>query len=237
MKKIFAICLAFIAGITAYAQDVDHTFEFCDENGNVIENGANVTFNNVYVDPDDGSASIHAPLFIKSTTDEGGYVSITAEIKDKPNGNFKVCFPNSCVMTGKANDVISTPAGTPNGLTNAPFSKSDGIQDVETAWQDITGYGSYTVTYQIGVYEAEKKEVHLGDETYTQLVYNRVADGSKITATFVYADPAGISGAIDASNKNVSSIYNISGQRINSLEKGINIIKYSDGKTIKVLKK
>ncbi len=222
MKKIMTMLLAFIASASMYAQ-VDNTFEFCDKDGNVYENGSELMFCDVEADPDDGTAVLHAPLYVKSTTDEGGYVGITCKYTDMPSGSFKICFPSLCMQSWNASDEIVTKAGG-GGPFGGAFTKADGPKDLETAWTRIEGYGSFNVTYQINVYkDAEGSE--------------KIADGSTITVKFLYADPAGINAMQNGGEKKVAAVYNLNGQKTNSLQRGVNIVKYSNGETVKVLNK
>lgn len=224
MKKIMTMLLAFVASASMYAQGLDKTFEFCDKDGNVYENGSEQTFYDVYVDPDDGTTVLHAPLYVKSTTDEGGYVGITCKYDGMPSGQFKICFPSLCLQSSNASDEFVTAAGG-GGMFGGPLTKADGARDLETAWVDIEGYGSFNVTYQINVY----KQVEEG--------YEKIADGSTITVKFLYADPAGINAMQNGGENKVAEIYNLGGQRTNSMQKGVNIVKYSNGETVKVLNK
>ena len=61
-------------------------------------------------------------------------------------------------------------------------------------------------------------------------------DYSTIFVKFVYADPTGISNSIVTKEKNVVGYYNINGQRLDGLQKGVNIVRYSDGTSTKILK-
>ena len=47
----------------------------------------------------------------------------------------------------------------------------------------------------------------------------------------------GINSVENAADNTIEAIYNISGQRINEMQKGVNIVRMSDGTTVKVLKK
>ena len=60
------------------------------------------------------------------------------------------------------------------------------------------------------------------------------ANGPKITVNFIYNDPASINGVSNDGAKAVA-FYNANGQQINNLQKGLNFIKYSNGKTVKTV--
>lgn len=232
MKKIMTMLLAFVASASMYAQGLDKTFEFCDKDGNVYENGSELTFYDVDVDPDDGTAVLHAPLYVKSTTDEGGYVGITCKYDGMPSGKFKICFPSLCMQSTNASGEIVTDAGG-GGMFGGPLTQADGARYLDSAWDAIEGYGSFNVTYQINVYKQVEEDV-LG-ETITK--YEKIADGSTVTVKFLYADPAGINAMQNSGEKKVAAVYNLNGQKIASMERGVNIVKYSNGETVKVLNK
>ena len=54
---------------------------------------------------------------------------------------------------------------------------------------------------------------------------------------FLYADPAGINAMQNGGEKKVAAVYNLNGQKTTSLQRGVNIVKYSNGETVKVLNK
>lgn len=230
MKKIMTLCLTMLSCLAMSAQDIDKTFEFCDKDGNIIADGSTVTYDEVEEDPDFGSITVHADLYIKNVTDEGSYAAIECVGTNMPNGNFKICFPTLCIQTGETSFVINTDGGgKPDGKA---ITKEDGPISLETAWLPEQ-YGSLDVTYQINRCEYQKvQNPILGEQE--QLV--PVATGNKITVKFVYKDPAGIKGVKDIEAKKEVARYNIGGQKIKNAQNGISIVKYSDGTTIKTAK-
>ena len=60
-----------------------------------------------------------------------------------------------------------------------------------------------------------------------------IIPSGRITVNYVYADPTGISNVNAPAEKEVVGYYTIGGQRIDKPQKGLTIIKYSDGTTKK----
>lgn len=219
------LCLALLGCISMSAQD--KTFEFCDKNGNVIADGSTVTFTEAEEDPDFGMVTMHADLFIKNTTDNASYAAIRC-VGELPDGDFKICFPQNCIQKSSFTDPtfdFTTEGG--GHLNGSAIAKSDAPVSLETAWMPTT-YGSFSVTYQILLCEPKT--------TNGITTYDPVAEGSKITANFIYSDPTGINGVKDTGIKKEVARYNIGGQLVGNAVKGLNIIKYSDGTTVKTVK-
>lgn len=57
-----------------------------------------------------------------------------------------------------------------------------------------------------------------------------------ITVAFGYI-PSGIDSPITTEENGVEAIYDLSGRKLNEMQKGINIVRKADGTTVKVLKK
>lgn len=57
-----------------------------------------------------------------------------------------------------------------------------------------------------------------------------------MTLHFVYADPTGINGISSTQDKKMAAIYSASGAKLADMQKGLNIVKYTDGTTAKVLR-
>lgn len=87
---------------------------------------------------------------------------------------------------------------------------------------------------------ALKNQVHKDKVYVIAIVYdaNGVANAAKAKVT-AYVDPTGIStvNASSASDNTVVARYNAAGQRISSAQPGLNIVKYANGKTAKIIVK
>lgn len=224
MKKIFALCLVLFAGTSVFAQeDVTNIFQFCDADGNVIENGSVLTRTETEENPmgsEDFDNSIIVPsgLYVKTTDESGYYLGINYTISDISRGSHQICFPMSCISQSNVGNY-----DTSNGQITA-----NTVNDMQTEWL-TAGYGTCTVTYTIHVYE------------YASLGrYNEVGEGSTITVNYVYADPAGIESTEAGKTVVSSKYYDLNGCEISAPVKGLYIqkSKLSDGtyKTTKILK-
>lgn len=60
---------------------------------------------------------------------------------------------------------------------------------------------------------------------------------SEITVNFVYSGSTSVNGIHNDVNNEVVARYSIDGQLLNAPQKGINILKYADGRTEKVIAK
>lgn len=61
--------------------------------------------------------------------------------------------------------------------------------------------------------------------------------GPTITVHFVYdATSTGIKNIEAADNQTVVARYNLAGQRVSNSNKGVSIVKFANGKTVKVMK-
>ncbi len=237
MKKLLMMLMALMACITVSAQDegeeeeLDTTFDFCYADGTVIPNGSTLLFNGS-VDPDDGTGAIHPPIFVKANTEEGGFVGISCEVVGMTNGMFKICFPMECISKvasdGDPDIYVDTEAGGAKADPNTgPLTSNDQPRDLETAWVNFEEYNTFKVDYQIQVYTRF-------DSKYGTS-YMNVGSGSKITVVYNYADPAGISGVSDSRQAKVVSVHTADGQQVRTVGKGLNIVRYDNGKTVKVI--
>ncbi|MDO4159813.1 MAG: hypothetical protein Q4D41_05115 [Prevotellaceae bacterium] len=225
MKKIFALCLVLFAGTSVFAQeDVTNIFQFCDADGNVIENGSVLTRDEIEEYPFgsvdfDNSVIVPSGLYMKTTdADAGYYVGISYTISEISRGSHQICFPITCISERTAGTYDTSKGQIAEGA----------LSDMQTEWL-TGGYGTCTVTYTIHVYE------------YASLGrYNEVGEGSTITVNYVYADPAGIESTEAGKTVVSSKYYDLNGCEISEPVKGLYIqkSKLSDGtyKTTKILK-
>ena len=226
MKTLCTTLLVIIAGTLTHAQTSGDTFQFCDPDGNIYPNGSNIICNHTSVDPHQATVSVTAALYIKNITDQGGYVGITCQYQNMPGGTFKICFPY-CMITTDASATIVTDAGGAN-LLGYPLEKKHGAKDVGTSWTDITSYGSFSVTYQINVYQ--KIDAAAGA---TPDNFRKTADGSTITVNYLYDDPDGIK--MPENSVTGTSVYSLNGLRISTLMPGVRIEVGDNRKARKVL--
>ncbi len=214
MKKItllFATAMAFTA-ITANADDIDETLQFAYSDGAVISNGSEITVNAAIEDEYTGEVQLPSGLYILNTTDETAGVGLDLTISRLDNGALSCCFPGSC------SSQTSTITDSDNGKGNMSAGE---LKNFQTEYIPVA-YGTCTATFRIRVHEAGK--LTAGDF---------VAYGPTITVNFVYNElSAGITSAA-AGDDEITGYYNLSGEKLSAPQKGVNIVKYADGKTIK----
>lgn len=217
MKKLFTLCIALLFSCVAMnAQN----FIFVDGDGNTIENGATLTMDQVsykehYVlNPDSSYEKIQVPMislsgvYIKNNSAESQSCKVTYNVTALPNGSFAVCCAGNC------SDLYSE--GTIEKNANADAGKTIDIS-TDTEWVPVA---AGTTTVKIS---AQGSKSMLPD--------------SEITINFIYDGTASIDGIQNNADNKVVARYSINGQLLDAPQKGINILKYADGRIEKVIVK
>lgn len=220
MKKISTLLLPLLLFPLGMAAQVDHTFEFVDESGNIIADGSTITVDQMESDGFDIFMSV--PVGVKATTEttDGGCIKVIAD--NLPNGSFQICSFGNCVKTSTPGTFYSA-KGALRAIDEATIAAE---------WMPLD-YATWTLTLQLQTVEREYDDL---SECY---VYDKVkADGPTITVRMVYTDPTGIA-SIETDNKQTAPIahYSLSGQRLAQPVKGINIVRRADGSTVKTIVK
>lgn len=221
MKLIKSLLLVAAAMFTTatYAQ-VDNRFSFVDKNGKEIPSGSVWTTHTV---KDDGMREmIDSEVFVKNNSSEKAAAGIYIKVEKIDNGSMQICFPMNCQGD------ITTSASTPGYLF-----KPGEIQSSESEWV-FDEDGSCTVTYKLESYIVT--EDRWGKET---LIKEDEVDMDlpmpSITVVFVKGATA-INGVKDGENVEVAAIYDATGKQIQTTQKGLNIVKLTNGKTVKIVK-
>lgn len=219
MKRVFILAAAALMSFGAFAQTDLNTLKFVDKNGNVVEDGSTITVTDV--EEKEGQLQINSGLYVKNFSNEEQGTSMDFTILQMDNGAPQCCYPHTCI-----------PGTNEVGKEYSTFN--DGIEageslDMQTEWIPA-GYGQCVMTFQLKIMNVTEKVVFgMPLKSYDEFK----AYGPKITINFVYRDPAGING-IKADDAKVAAVYNMNGQLLSAPQKGVNIIKYTDGKTVKV---
>jgi len=213
MKKIFtSVLMLLFAANFALAQ----TVQFADKSGNTVSDGTTLNVDEGEKDAF-GDLLFKTGLYVKVATDETVFVGIDYEIKSMPNGSFRICFPQNCVNRTAVGQ-YSTDKGS--------FGATD-KKDIQAEWiPEENGFGTCTVDLQVNRY------------TYNALTkeYNLVESGPKVTVNMTYKDPASVDN-LETDQPQETARYNTAGQRISEGQKGVNIVKYDNGKTVKKVTK
>lgn len=204
----------------SFAQTDLKTMQFVDKDGKVVENGSVITVNQLEKDEldEDALGFISTGLSVKNTTPQEVGVGLIVSVQKMDNGAAQFCFPKTCQEI-KAKGTFSQ-----DGSLTANVTK-----DVATEWFPAA-YGECTMTLKLQVLKIKSK---------FPPSYSFVADGPQVTVHFVNADPTGIK-HLDASAPNQNKtkmIFDALGTKRTQLQKGINIVKYTDGTVKKVLVK
>ena len=164
-----------------------------------------------------GDVMFKTGLYVKVATEGSVYVGIDYDIKSLPNGSFQICFPQNCVNKEEAGQYSTE---------KASFGATD-KKDIQAEWlPDEDGFGTCTVELQVNAY------------IYNALtkVYTLAESGPKVTVNMIYKDPASVDN-IENDQAKETDRFNLSGQRISEGQKGVNIVKYDNGKTVKQVKR
>lgn len=222
MKKIFTLGLALFCAVTTFAQSDDEDtkgmYEFIDKDGNVVPDGSVIT-RNVATEGDDGDMQIETGLYVKKVTEEDYGVSLDVNLTRMDNGKFQYCFLGNCKIQ------FST------GLYIMDYGSEMGSNSLQTEWIP-EDYGEAVATLTLNACELQDVKTGM---IITQK-YVPVGESSSVTVHFVYADPTGISEVSDNGTAKAVAYYTADGKQISAMQKGLNIVKLSNGKTVKVVK-
>lgn len=217
MKKLFTLCIALLFSCVAMnAQN----FIFVDGDGNTIENGATLTMDKIgykedfVFNPDGSFEVVQVPMIplsgvlIKNNSAESQSCKVTFNVTALPNGSFAACCAENCSNLDSE--------GTIEKNANANAGKTIDIS-TDTEWVPVA---AGTTTVKIS---AQGSKSMLPD--------------SEITINFIYDGTASIDGIQNNADNKVVARYSINGQLLDAPQKGINILKYADGRIEKVIVK
>ncbi len=215
MRK-FGLALTMAAALscmTAMADDVDGTFQFVDEEGNVIEDGSTVTINGMILAVDEyDDDHFDSGIYVLNTTGERMGIGLDLTIS-QIDGSLSCCFPGSCT----AQDGVVSEYDNGKSIMEANENRS-----LHTDYYP-NAYGTCTAVMRLRVHEAGV--LNAGDFK---------AYGPSITINFVYDEnSAGIDGVRAASDSEAVGYYTLDGKRLESPRQGVNIVRYADGTTAK----
>lgn len=220
MKKLFTLCILAIAGcISMNAQ----SFSFVDENGNVIENGATLTMDKVGTTQSfdygpngefiivEKSIVPLGGVYVKNNSSQKKNCKIKYDVTTLPAGtSFAACCAGNCSNIGNVGSIEK----------EANDVEPNGTVDISSQTEWVPGEAAGTCVVNLSI----KGEGSLTTD-------------SEITINFVYSGSTSVNGIQNDVNNKVVARYSIDGQILNAPQKGINILKYADGRTEKVIVK
>lgn len=238
MKKIFTLCVALFAAVSMFAQETKGMFEFATADGTVVPSGSVITKSDVedHTDPEDGVDNMQIPtgLWIKPVkTELNGEklcVKLRVDVEKIDHGSsINFCLLGNC----------STARSEGKYESNGGFV--DKLDDLQTEW--MIGNDEETGKAKYGEAKAKLtlvvcRKVSQGKDQFDieQFKYEDVGESSTVTVKFVYNEKStGING-ISNTNATVVARYAADGTRLSAPQKGLNIVKLSNGKTVKYIK-
>lgn len=225
MKKIFTLCFALFSAVAMFAQETKGMFEFATADGTVVPSGTVITKSDVedFTDPEDGydTKQISTGLFVKPIkTDLKGEkicVKLRLNVERIDNGIIAFCLFGNCKIASEKGEFES----------NGGFV--DQLDDLATEWK--IGYDEETGKAMYGEAKAKLTLVVCRKESDDEDI-----ESSTVTVHFVYNEKStGINGISNA-DATVVARYAADGTRLSAPQKGLNIVKLSNGKTVKYIK-
>lgn len=237
MKKIFTLCVALFAAVSMFAQETKGMFEFATADGTVVPSGSVIITKSVedYTDPEDGEDNMQIPtgLWIKPVkTELNGEklcVKLRIDVEKIDHGSINFCLLGNCSNAKREGRYES----------NGGFV--DKLDDLQTEWMigndEETGKAKYgEATAKLTLVACRKVSQGKDQFDIEQFKYEDVGESSTVTVKFVYNEKStGINGISNA-NATVVARYAADGTRLSAPQKGLNIVKLSNGKTVKYIK-
>lgn len=237
MKKIFTLCVALFAAVSMFAQETKGMFEFATADGTIVPSGSVITKSDVedHTDPEEGVDNMQIPtgLWIKPVkTELNGEklrVKLRVDVEKIDHGSINFCPLGNCKRV----------------MREGTYESNDGfvdqLDDIQTEW--MIGNDEETDKAMYGEAKAKltlvvcRKVSHGKDQSgIEQFKYEDVGESSTVTVHFVYNEKStGINGISNA-NATVVARYAADGTRLSAPQKGLNIVKLSNGKTVKYIK-
>ncbi|WP_418937262.1 hypothetical protein [Leyella stercorea] len=230
MKKIFTLFVALFCTVAMFAQDTKGMFEFADKDGNVVPNGSTLT--KTEVEKAGTSLQINTGLFVKPVKPELNGEKLGAklrvEVENIDHGTIKYCLLGSCSAASEK--------GTFYSISN--FVEK--LDDLATEWvmgKDKAGKAlKGEATVKLTLVACKRVSLGLNDFGIEDFDWEEVGDCSSVTVKFIYDGTTAINGVTNNTNATVVARYAADGTRLSAPQKGLNIVKLSNGKTVKYIK-
>lgn len=237
MKKIFTLCVALFAAVSMFAQETKGMFEFATADGTVVPSGTVITKSDVedHTDPEEGVDNMQIPtgLWIKPIkTELNGEklcVKLRVDVEKIDHGSISFCLFGNCVPAMREGTYES----------NGGFV--DKLDDLATEW--MIGNDEETDKAKYGEAKAKLtlvacRKVSQGKDQFgvEHFKYEDVGDCSTVTVHFVYNEKSTDINGISNADATVVARYAADGTRLSAPQKGLNIVKLSNGKTVKYIK-
>lgn len=230
MKKIFTLFVALFCSVAMFAQDTKGMFEFADKNGNVVPNGSTLT--KTEVEKSGKRLQINTGLFVKPVKPElNGEklgVKMRVEVESIDHGTIQYCLLGQCMVASE------------KGTFYSPSDFVKTLDNLATEWfmgTDKEGKAlKGEATVKLTLVACKRVSLGLNDFGIEDFDWEEVGDCSSVTVKFIYDGTTAINGVADNANATVVARYAADGTRLSAPQKGLNIVKLSNGKTVKYIK-
>ncbi len=219
--KILAVAVALTFGAVSVNAQKDKTFSFIDAAGNEVADGSTVIFyaekKNKVPGMDMFGYTIQADfaLTVKNNTNAAAEATLHVVAPENPtHGMVQICFPGECDSHTKGEFTTKSVSMTANE-----------VKELHSEWV----FAMYTPGSK------DNFESEYGSEDVSLTLMNGSKAGPTVNIHSVYADPTGITDIESADNATEVARYDLNGRKLTAPQKGLNIIKLSNGKTVKKL--
>lgn len=238
MNKILVVCLCLMALTCPYAQAqsddaATDALQFVLRNGDVVPDGSVLVIETMEEDPF-GGALMPSGLYVRNNAEEDVVASIEVSISSIDGGVLQCCFPLNC-QSYVAAGTYETPSGTIAANTQR--------KNLQTEWvmPSASYEGEATARLRIKIYRqiADASQlVFVGYGPTVNICFASPALTAIHSATYAdaSADTTSTAKSYPSASPSLTGIYSLSGRRLSAPQKGINIFRYSDGTTRKVMK-
>lgn len=217
--KILAVAVALTFGAVSVNAQKDKTFSFIDAAGNEVADGSTVIFyaekKNKVPGVDMFGYTIQADfaLTVKNNTNSAAEATLHVVAPENPtHGMVQICFPGECDSHTKG-----------EFTTNSVPMAGNAVKELNSEWV----FAMYTPG------RPDNFESEYGTEDVSITLMNGSKAGPTVNIHSVYADPTGITDIESADNATEVARYDLNGRKLTAPQKGLNIIKLSNGKTVK----
>lgn len=217
--KILAVAVALTFGAVSVSAQKDKTFSFIDAAGNEVADGSTVIFyaeqkNKVDNMPMFGyTIQADFALKVKNNTNAAAEATLHVVAPENPtHGIVQICFPGECDSHTKG-----------EFTTNSVPMAGNAVKELNSEWV----FAMYTPG------RPDNFESEYGTEDVSLTLMNGSKAGPTVNIHSVYADPTGITDIESADNATEVARYDLNGRKLTAPQKGLNIIKLSNGKTVK----
>lgn len=212
MKRISLLILGSLFFVCSQGMAQEHMFEFVTAGGEIVPDGSQVTITQ-FTEDEYGDVEMASGLFAKRVdADADQLVRIAYRVRTMDSGTMQICYPSAC----------ATILSAVSGATQAGEQENE-QQSIQTEWFP-SDYGTCIAS------------LTLEPVVKTKTGFESLEDGPTVTLVFNYADPSRVS----ATSTKVAipvAFYNLNGQPVASDAKGVVLVRMSDGRVLKRIRR